>query len=110
MENSLIAGFIGLAITTSLTCNEPVEVEIIEPLDLYYSSLSVCDCYKSAISVLTNLIDYRDDAYKMLFLELRMNCLTKYGTQLFIPSYCNIPDSIGILMDSLYTLGIDVNT
>lgn len=108
MENSLIAGLIGLVITTSLTCDEPVETT--EPLDLYYSSTSVCECYKSGMSVLTNLIDHKDDAYKMLFLELRMNCLTKYGTQLFIPSYCNYPDSIGILMDSLYTLGIDVNT
>jgi len=108
MENSLIVGFIGLIIIVSLTCNEPVET--IKPLDLYYSSTSVCNCYQSGMSVLTNLIDYKDDVYKMLFLELRMNCLTKYGTQLFIPSNCNYPDSMQILMDSLYSLGIDVNT
>lgn len=107
MENGLIVSFVGLVITTFLTCKEPLET--IEPLDLYYSSTSVCNCYQSGMSVLTNLIDYKDDAYKMLFLELRMNCLTKYGTQLFIPSNCNYPDSLSLLMDSLYAIGIDVN-
>ena len=56
-----------------------------------------------------NLIEHKDDMYKTLFQELRMNCLTKYGTQLYIPSYCNNPDSLQILMDSLYSMGIDIN-
>ena len=47
--------------------------------------------------------------YKTLFQELRMNCLTKYGTQLFTPTYCNYPDSLQMLMDSLYSMGIDIN-
>ena len=38
-----------------------------------------------------------------------MNCLTKFGTQLFIPTDCNDPDTIGELVDSLYSMGIDIN-
>ncbi len=61
------------------------------------------------MSVLGNLIEHNDDMYKTLFQELRMNCLTKYGTRLFTPSYCNYPDSLQMLMDSLYSIGIDIN-
>ena len=61
------------------------------------------------MSVLGNLIEHKDDMYKTLFQELRMNCLTKYGTRLFTPSYCNYPDSLQMLMDSLYSMGIDIN-
>ena len=61
------------------------------------------------MSVLGNLIEYKDDMYKTLFQQLRMNCLTKYGTRLFTPSYCNYPDSLQMLMDSLYSMGIDIN-
>ena len=61
------------------------------------------------MSTLSNLIEYKDDMYKTLFQELRMNCLTKYGTHLFTPSHCNHPDSLQMLMDSLYVLGIDIN-
>ena len=61
------------------------------------------------MSVLSGLINTKNASYKTLFLELRMNCLTKYGTQLFIPSLCNFPDSLQMLQDSLYALGIDIN-
>ena len=91
-----------------ITCDDRV-VTIEEDLDLYYSSTSVCNCYKSGMSTLSNLIEHKDDVYKILFQELRMNCLTKYGTHLFTPSYCNHPDSLGMLMDSLYSIGIDIN-
>jgi len=90
------------------SCDNKVTI-IEEEIDLYYSSVSVCSCYKSGMSTLSNLIEHKDDVYKILFQELRMNCLTKYGTQLYIPSYCNNPDSLQILMDSLYVLGIDIN-
>ena len=92
-----------------LCCSTPVNIHEQDNINLFYSSLSVCDCYKSAMSVLSNLIEYNDQIYKDLFLELRMNCLTKYGTQLFIPSYCNYPDSLQNLQDSLHYLGIDIN-
>ena len=92
-----------------LYCSTPVNIHEQDDVNLFYSSTSVCNCYKSAMSVLTNLIEHNDQIYKDLFLELRMNCLTKYGTQLFIPSYCNHPDSLQDLQDSLYFLGINVN-
>ena len=78
-------------------------------LDLYYSSVSVCSCSKSAIDVLSALIEDEQQLYKTMFQELRMNCLTKFGTQLFVPSHCNDPDEIGELVDSLYSMGIDIN-
>ena len=106
----LLKPFTLFLLLSLLTCNEPVIIQESEPLDLYYSSVSVCDCYKSAMSVISNLIEYEDNAYKMLFQELRMNCLTKYGSQLFIPTNCNYPDSLQMLMDSLYVLGIDLNS
>ena len=90
------------------SCDERVVVEPYS-LELFYSSTSVCNCYKSAMSTLGNLIEYKDDVYRDLFQELRMNCLTKYGVHLFTPSYCNYPDSIQMLMDSLYSMGIDIN-
>jgi hypothetical protein len=93
-----------------ITCNKPIATDKYDTsINLFYSSLSVCSCYKSGMSVLSNLIEYNEQVYKDLFQELRMNCLTKYGTQLFIPSNCNYPDSLQILQDSLHALGIDVN-
>ena len=92
-----------------LSCEDdrlPVEKE---RLDIYYSSVSVCDCSKSAIDVLSALIEDEQHLYIDMFQELRMNCLTKFGTQLFIPTDCNDPDTIGDLVDSLYSLGIDIN-
>ena len=80
-----------------------------ERLDIYYSSVSVCDCSRSAIDVLSALIEDEQQLYIDMFQELRMNCLTKYGTQLFMPTDCNDPDAIGELVDSLYSLGIDIN-
>ena len=80
-----------------------------ERLDIYYSSVSVCSCSKSAIDVLSALIEDEQQLYIDMFQELRMNCLTKFGTQLFTPTECNDPDTIGELMDSLYTMGIDIN-
>lgn len=100
--------FVIISLIVVGTCNTPVEPKPEFP-DLYYSSLSVCDCYKSGMSVLSNLVEYKEDMYRTLFQELRMNCLTKYGSQLFIPTNCNYPDSMQTLIDSLYSMGIDIN-
>ena len=89
-----------------------VDYRIVEEeldLDLYFSSVSVCSCSKSAIDVLSALIEDDQQLYKTMFQELRMNCLTKFGTQLFLPTECNDPDTIGELIDSLYSIGIDIN-
>ena len=99
-----------LVVLSLITCNKPISTYKDDTsINLFYSSLSVCSCYKSGMSVLSNLIEYNEQVYKDLFQELRMNCLTKYGTQLFIPSNCNYPDSLQMLQDSLHALGIDVN-
>ena len=109
--NKSLSGFqrLGLLLFCLIGCEDnrlPVEKE---GLDIYYSSVSVCSCSKSAIDVLNALIEDEEQLYIDMFQELRMNCLTKFGTQLFTPSHCNDPDTIGELMDSLYTLGIDIN-
>jgi len=100
---------LGLLLLSLIGCADerlPLEKE---GLDIYYSSVSVCDCSKSAIDVLSALIEDEQQLYIDMFQELRMNCLTKFGTQLFTPTDCNDPDTIGELVDSLYTLGIDIN-
>lgn len=93
----------------SIGCVDDRIVEEELDLDLYYSSVSVCSCSKSAIDVLSALIEDDQQLYKTMFQELRMNCLTKFGTQLFLPTECNDPDTIGELIDSLYSMGIDIN-
>ena len=99
---------ISIFVLVLVTCDSRV-APLEERPELFYSSLSVCHCYRSGMSVLGNLIEYEDDMYRTLFQELRMNCLTKYGTQLYVPSHCNDPDEIGELVDSLYSMGIDIN-
>ena len=101
--------FLFLFILIFSSCDNRVILLEEEEIDLYYTSTSVCNCYKSGMSTLSNLIEHKDDVYKILFQELRMNCLTKYGTHLFTPSHCNHPDSLEMLMDSLYSMGIDIN-
>ena len=101
--------FLFLFILIFSSCDNRVILLEEEEIDLYYTSTSVCNCYKSGMSTLSNLIEHKDDVYKILFQELRMNCLTKYGSQLFIPTNCNYPDSMQTLIDSLYSLGIDIN-
>ena len=93
----------------SIGCVDDRIVEEELDLDLYYSSVSVCSCSKSAIDVLSALIEDDQQLNKTMFQELRMNCLTKFGTQLFLPTECNDPDTIGELIDSLYSMGIDIN-
>ena len=85
-----------------------VEVEEFDN-DLFYLSTSVCNCNRSGIELLEALIEDEKQIYKIMFNELRYNCLSKYGTNLFLPSSCNDTDYMGDLMDSLYVLGIDIN-
>ena len=99
-----------LVVLCLMTCDKPIATNKDNAsVNLFYSSVSVCSCYKSGMSVLSNLIEYNEQVYKDLFQELRMNCLIKYGTQLFMPSNCNYPDSLQMLQDSLYDLGIEIN-
>ena len=95
------------------SCTETITETIVEveefDIELFYSSTSVCNCTKSGIELLEALIEEEKQIYKIMFNELRYNCLSKYGTNLYIPSLCNNPDYMEDLMDSLYVIGIDIN-
>ena len=78
-------------------------------IDLFYLSTSVCNCNRSGIELLEALIEDEKQIYKIMFNELRYNCLSKYGTNLWIPSPCNNTEYMEDLMDSLYVLGININ-
>ena len=95
------------------SCTEPITETIVEveefDRELFYLSTSVCNCNRSGIELLEALIEDEKKIYKIMFNELRYNCLSKYGTNLFTPSSCNDTDYMEKLMDSLYVLGIDIN-
>ena len=95
------------------SCTETITETIVEveefDKDLFYLSTSVCNCNRSGIELLEALIEDEKQIYKIMFFELRYNCLSKYGTNLFIQSSCNDTDYMEKLMDSLYVLGIDIN-
>ena len=58
--------YVGLWAFLLFSCDDRIIIE--EPdIDLYYSSTSICNCYKSGMSTLSNLIEHKDDAYKILF-------------------------------------------
>ena len=95
------------------SCTETITETIVEveefDKDIFYLSTSVCNCNRSGIELLEALIEDEKKIYKIMFNELRYNCLSKYGTNLFIPSSCNDTDYMEKLMDSLYVLGVDIN-
>ena len=65
-----------LVVLCLMTCDKPIATNKDNAsVNLFYSSVSVCSCYKSGMSVLSNLIEYNEQVYKDLFQELRMNCL-----------------------------------
>ena len=96
-----------------LSCTETITETIVEveefDKDIFYLSTSVCNCNRSGIELLEALIEDEKKIYKIMFFELRYNCLSKYGTNLFTPSSCNDTDYMEKLMDSLYVLGVDIN-
>ena len=48
--------------------------------------------------------------YKEAFWKLREECFTRWGALLFYPSECNDPYYLQTLLDSLYSVGIDINS
>ena len=95
------------------SCTETITETIVEveefDRDIFYLSTSVCNCNRSGIELLEALIEDEKKIYKIMFNELRYNCLSKYGTNLWIPSPCNNTEYMEDLMDSLYVIGIDIN-
>ena len=101
--------WIMVSIALALSCSEePKEEPEPEPIILT-ESISVCHCHRSAVSIFRALLIEERREYKEAFWKLREECLTQFGTQLFIPSHCNNPDYLDILADSLRSAGIDIN-
>jgi len=50
-----------------VNCDERIVIEPTEDRELYYSSTTVCSCYRSGMSVLGNLIEHEDDMYKKIW-------------------------------------------
>ena len=94
----------------ALSCSEePKEEPEPDPIILTESS-SVCHCHRSAVSIYQALLIEERLEYKEAFWQLREECFTQFGALLFYPSECNDPDYLGELLDSLYSVGIDINS
>ena len=94
----------------ALSCSqEPKEEPQPNPIILT-ESLTVCHCYRSAVSIYRALLIDERREYKEAFWKLREECFTQWGALLFYPSECNDPDYLHTLLDSLYSVGIDINS
>ena len=94
----------------ALSCSEePIEEKKPEPV-IYTESSSVCHCHRSAVSIYQALLIEERLEYKEKFWQLREECFTQWGVLLFYPSECNDPDYLQLLLDSLYSVGIDINS
>jgi len=106
MKHIWIMASIVLAISCS---EEPKEEPEPDPIILT-ESLTVCHCYRSAVSIYRALLIDERLEYKEAFWQLREECFTKFGSMIFIPTDCNDPDHLHLLLDSLYSVGIDINS
>ena len=98
------------SIILALSCSEePKEEPEPDPIILT-ESLTVCHCYRSAVSIYRALLIDERREYKEAFWKLREECFTQWGALLFYPSDCNDPDHLLLLLDSLYSAGIDINS
>ena len=94
----------------AFSCSEePKEEPEPDPIILTEST-TVCHCHRSAVSIFRALLKEERLEYKEAFWQLREDCLTQFGTQLFYPSECNDPDYLRMLADSLRLAGIDINS
>ena len=98
------------SIILALSCSEePKEEPEPDPIILT-ESLTVCHCYRSAVSIYRALLIDERREYKEAFWKLREECFTQWGALLFYPSDFNDPDHLHLLLDSLYSVGIDINS
>ena len=98
------------SIILALSCSEePKEEPEPDPIILT-ESLTVCHCYRSAVSIYRALLIDERREYKEAFWKLREECFTQWGVLLFYPSECNDPDHLHTLLDSLYSVGVDINS
>ena len=102
--------WIMVSIILAISCSEePKEEPEPDPIILT-ESLTVCHCHRSAISIYRALLIDERLEYKEAFWKLREECFTQFGSMLFIPTDCNDPDHLHLLLDSLYSVGIDINS
>ena len=94
----------------AISCSEEPKEEPKPDLIIYTESSSVCHCHRSAVSIYQALLIEERLEYKEAFWQLREECFTQFGALLFYPSECNDPDYLGELLDSLYSVGIDINS
>ena len=98
------------SIILALSCSEePKEEPEPDPIILTEST-TVCHCHRSAVSIYQALLIDERLEYKEAFWQLREECFTRWGVLLFYPSECNDPDHLHTLLDSLYSVGIDINS
>ena len=98
------------SLVLALSCSEePIEEKKPEPV-IYTESSSVCHCHRSAVSIYQALLIEERLEYKEKFWQLREECFMQWGVLLFYPSECNDPDYLQTLLDSLYSVGIDINS
>ena len=98
------------SIVLALSCSEePKEEPEPDPI-IYTESLTFCHCHRSAVSIYRALLIDERREYKEAFWKLREECFTQWGVLLFYPSDCNDPDHLHTLLDSLYSVGIDINS
>ena len=102
--------WIMVSIVLAISCSEePKEEPEPDPIILTESS-SVCHCHLSAVSIYQALLLEERLEYKEAFWQLREECFTRWGALLFYPSECNNPYFLQTLLDSLYSVGIDINS
>ena len=101
---------VGIASTLLIICCSEDITDPQEPDPIIYTdSQTICHCHRSAVSIFRALLIEERLEYKEAFWQLREDCLTQFGTQLFYPSECNDPDYLDLLADSLREAGIDIN-
>ena len=102
--------WIMVSIILAISCSEePKEEPKPNPI-IHTESLTVCHCHRSAMSIYRALLIDERLEYKEAFWKLREECFTQFGSMLFIPTDCNNPDHLHLLLDSLYSVGIDINS
>ena len=102
--------WIMVSIILAISCSEePKEEPKLNPI-IHTESTTVCHCHRSAMSIYRALLIDERLEYKEAFWQLREECFTQFGSMLFVPTDCNDPDHLHLLLDSLYSVGIDINS
>ena len=102
--------WITVSLILAMSCSEEPKEEPEPDTIILTESTSVCHCHRSAVSIYQALLIEERLEYKEAFWQLREECFTRWGALLFYPSECNDTDYLRSLYDSLYSVGIDINS